>query len=103
MECAKICEEFITSTHPLQILKKPPFSLLLVVDFHAFLGLSIHENYPINILFKCMKCGMIFLPCGLHSAGSPVIKSTEICIQGAFGIGFGINFPAGISGNDFPL
>jgi len=27
----------------------------------------------------------------------------EISIYGMFGIGFGINFPAGISGNDFPL
>jgi len=30
-------------------------------------------------------------------------STMEISIQGAFGIGFGISFPAGISGKDFPL
>jgi len=36
------------------------------------------ENQPINISFyiisKCIKCGMIFLPCGLHSECHEIIN-----------------------------
>ena len=37
---------------------------------YSILGLSIHENYTVNISFYTitgMKCGIVFLPHGSHS------------------------------------
>src|ERR1700733_3043672 len=46
------------------------FSCQFLIKFTPFWGLSIHENYPINMFFtppKGMKCGIFFILCGSHS------------------------------------
>src|ERR1700733_3771602 len=48
------------------------FSCQFLIKFTPFWGLSIHENYPINMFFtppKGMKCGIFFILCGSHSEG----------------------------------
>src|ERR1700730_6304488 len=46
------------------------FSCQFLIKFTPFWGLSINENYPINMFFtppKGMKCGIFFILCGSHS------------------------------------